>query len=128
MDTGYELTCGEVRFALRRLGGQAVEIGQWKASPSGRSEDLDLGVQRRQRHGQIRSMGRDAGRAGAEQGSLTVLAEKRAASGAGSALVAGESFGAKIEAARPLERIAANRRHVAICPPALAKIASAMSG
>ena len=64
---------------LRR---QAVKIAQWKAPLSQRPEHLDLGVQRRQRDGQIRGVGRDAGRACTEQGGLAILAGERATAGA----------------------------------------------
>jgi len=66
MNACDKLTCCEIRFALRRLGGQPVEIEQRKAPRSSRSEDLDLGIQCRQRHRQIRGVGRDARLASAE--------------------------------------------------------------
>ncbi len=83
---------------------------------------MDDRVERDERHGKIAGIGCDAGLAGAEHRVVAGDAVERGAAAAGRAFVAGgEDRGiAEIGAARPLQQVAADRRHVAdLCRGAL---------
>ena len=103
----------EIAVALRRVAGQAMEIRERDYALAGRPGHMNPGLEGGQRHAHVGGMHRDAGLAGAEDGMHAVDAGNRGAAAAGLAFVAGRRGVVEIIAARPLQQIAAGRRHIA---------------
>ena len=80
---------------------------------AGRPGDVDLGVQRRQRHAHVGRMGGDAGFAGAEDRVHPIEPGEGGATAARLALIARRRGVVEVIAARALQEIAAGRGHVA---------------
>ncbi len=90
--------------------GEAVEVGDRDLAAG---VGLDDGVESDQRDRHVGRVGRDAGRAPAEDGELAVAAGNGGAAGAGLALVAGEGGVAEVQAAGALEQVAADGAEIA---------------
>ena len=90
-----------------------MQIGDLDVPHALPSAQLDRGIQRHQRHGHIARVGGDAVRTAAEDRVDPVLSVLRPAARARHALVARRSAVAEIQAAGPLQQVAANGRHVA---------------
>ena len=90
-----------------------MEIREGNGALAGRPRHMDLRLERGERDAHIGGMRGDAGLARAEDRVDAVEAVDRRAAAAGLALVAGRGRVVEIEAARPLQEIAAGRRHVA---------------
>ena len=109
-----QLAVLEVRIALRRVAGQPVKLAQRNRALTFGAAHAHHRVERGERHGHVGRMHGDALVARAEDGVDAVVAFERGAAGAGIALVAlGEGAVIEVIAARALEQIAADRRHVA---------------
>ena len=103
----------QVRVALRRVSGQPMEIRKRDGALARRPRHMDLGVERGQRDAHVGRMRRDAGLARAEDRVHAVEAVDRRAAAARLAFVAGRRGVVEVIAARPLQEVAAGRRHVA---------------
>ena len=103
----------QIGVALRRVAGQAMEIRERDCALARGPGHMHCGVQRGQCNAHVGRMRRDAGIARAEDRVHAVDAVDRRAAAAGLALVARRRGVIKIVAARPLQEIAAGRRHVA---------------
>ena len=100
-------------FALRRVAGQTIKRLERDLAPAGPALDLDDGVERDQRHAEIRRVRGDAGLAPAEHSVKTVLAMAGIATRARFAFVAGACGIVEISAAGSLQQIAADGRGIA---------------
>ena len=103
----------QVGVALRRVAGQAMELGECDRALAGRAGHMHLRLQHRQRHAHVRGMRGDAGIAGPEDRVHPVEAVDRRAAAAWLALVARRRHVIEVVAARSLQQIAAGRCHVA---------------
>ena len=101
-----------IGVTLRRGAGQAMKIGHGDAALAGRPGDMDLGVERRERHAHVGRMRRNAGLAGAENGMHAIEPGDGGAAAAGLALITGRCGVVKVIAAGALQEIAAGRGHV----------------
>ena len=90
-----------------------MQLVERDLAPARPALDLDDGVERDERHAEIRRVRGDAVLAPAEHGMQPVLAAARVAARAGLALVAGAGGVVEIGAARPLQQIAADGRGIA---------------
>ena len=103
----------QVRVEVRRVAGQAVELGEGDGALAARPGDADDRLQRGQRHAHVRRVGGDAVLARAQDRVHAVEAVDRGTAGPRLALVAGRGRVVEVGAARPLHQVAARRRHVA---------------
>ena len=103
----------ERAFALRRVARQAVKVFERDLTPTIFAFDLDNGVERHERHTEVRRMGGDAVLAPAEHRVQAVLALQRVAACARFTPVAGVRHVIEVAAARPLHQVAADGRGVA---------------
>src|SRR5271165_3091634 len=90
----------ERAFALRRFAGQAVKLFERDLAPATFAFDLDHGVERHERHTEVRRMRRDAALAPADDRVQAVLALQRVAACAWLAPVAGARHVVEVAAAR----------------------------
>ena len=98
---------------MRRVAGQAVELGEGDGALAARPGDADDRLQRGQRDAHVRRVDGDALLARAQDRVHAVEAVDRGAAGARFALVAGRGRVVEVVTARPLHQVAARRRHVA---------------
>ena len=108
-----QITGLEHAFPLGRVAGQTMKGLDRDLAPAGSALDLHDGVERDQRHAEIRRVGGDAGLAPAEHGVQSVLAVAGVAARARLAFVAGAGGVVEIPASRPLQQIAADGRGIA---------------
>src|SRR5690242_14985870 len=109
-----QLALLEIGIALRRVARQPVEVAHRHRTLTFRAAHAHDGIERRERYRHVRGMHRDAIRARAEDGVDAVVALERGAARAWMTLVAGAEGGVvKVVAARALQEVAADRRHVA---------------
>ena len=90
-----------------------MKIGKRNAALSGKTGDMHHGLERGQRHAHVGGMRRDAGLAGAEDRVHAIEPLNGRAAAARLALIAGRRGVVEIQASRPLQQVAAGRRHVA---------------
>ena len=112
-------------LALGAIAGQQMEVRKGAVDALAAAAQLDAHdrVERGQRDAHVGRMRRDAVLAPAEHGVNAVVAVYRAAADPGLALVARRRGVAEVVAPRPLQQIAARRRHVADLPDAPREIA-----
>ena len=114
LDRDDQVAATQRVVALRRVGGEAMEIVERDRSLS-RSPTHDYdGVERCQRHSEVGGVGRDTIVGPAEDRVVAIDAVQGRAAGARPALVARQVvLVAEIGAARALHHVAADRGHVA---------------
>jgi hypothetical protein len=112
-DRGDELVGAQVAVDLRRVAGQAVEVGEGDAALARRAARQHARIKRGQRNAHVGRMRGDAMFAGAEDRVHAVDAADRRAAAARLALVASRARVVEIEAARSLQQVAAGRGHIA---------------
>ncbi len=100
-------------LALRRVARQSVKHFERNFPPPGSAFDLDNGVERDQRHAEIRRVCRDAALAPPQDGVKPVVAAAGVTARTGIAFIAGTRDVVEVCAARPLQQIAADRGGVA---------------
>src|SRR5262245_47403217 len=99
---------------MRRRAGLTVQMLERDGALALGAEHIDLGVEGGKRNRPVARIDRDAGLAPAEQGMAAVDAADCRAPAPGLALVAGKGLAeTEIGAARALQKIAADCRHVA---------------
>jgi hypothetical protein len=113
LDRRDDLVGVQIGVALRRIAGQAVEIGKRHGALALGAGDVNSRRQRGERHAHIGRMGGDAGLARAEDGVHAVEAVAGRAAAAGGALVARRRRVVEVIAAGALQQVAAGGRHVA---------------
>src|ERR1700688_2077751 len=100
-------------LAFRRVSWQPVKGVERNLAPACAAFDFDNRIERDQRHGEIRRMGRNAALTPPQDGVKPILAAVGVAARTGLALVAGTGGVVEVSAARSLQKIAADRSGVA---------------
>ena len=113
LDRRDQFVGAEVGVVLRRVAGQPVKVRERNLALAARAGHVNLRLQHGQRDAHVRRMHRDAGFARAEDGVHAVEAADGRAARAGLAFVAGRRNVVEVGAARALQEVAADRRHVA---------------
>ena len=113
LDRGDDLVGTQIAVDLRRVAGQAVEVGEGDAALARRAGRQHARIKRGQRNAHVGRMRGDAMFAGAEDRVHAVDTADRRAAAARLALVAWRARVVEIEAARSLQQVAAGRGHVA---------------
>ena len=100
-------------FHGRIVAGETKKVLDRHRAPAARTHDLDGGVERDQRHGEVRRMRGDAGLAPSENGVAAVLALAGIAAGTGLTAVAGAGGVEEVRAAGVLQEVATDGGRVA---------------